>query len=1727
MVMTIAKLTAGDGYLYLMRDIATAHADQKLMPQPGQDATAYYTAEGNPPGVWIGRGRYLLDLNPLKGQPARVVEAEQMRALFGMGLHPDAEARMAAYQQAHITAGMSAAQVAKVNGEALRSVTLGRPFATYQALEPFEQRVQERVAALIEETGRVPEPAEEKRIRAQEARRQHTSVAGYDLVFAPVKSAALLWALDERAWVRDAVMAAHHEAKDATLAMLEEHAAFTRTGTNGVAQIETKGLIGVSFDHYDSRDGDPNPHTHVAISNKVQGADGIWRTLDGRALFRLTVAASEHYNTAFQIALSARTGVRFEAREMSRGKQPVYEIAGISPALIKDFSRRRSALTARYEELTSAYRAEHGHEPSASMAHKLARRANLDTRQAKHAARSLPTMRAMWREQAFTRHGREVISQVMAAVPDPTHRNPAASQPGVRSVPAVSVQVLAAQVVANVAEKRSTWTVWNLRAEAERLVKVTAARHQPITNIHPTDSTTAGNSTGADSGPAVAQAPVAIAGLEEHQAAVAAVVKQAMSRGLSISIEAPTLLAEPESLRRSDGVSVFVQHAADRYTSQAVLDAEQRLVSAATTPDQAHAKASATNVTQPIGVPSAAWISATLDGFEAGHGRPLDAGQRAMVSAFATDERLLTVGIGAAGTGKTTTMVAYLHTLQAQQRRLIPLATSAASAAVLAKDLGVPAENVHKFLHEHLSGHHSHAFETGHAVALPPNLRPLAVRRGDVILVDEAGMAGTFTLDRITAIAAHHGASVRLLGDYRQLSAVESGGALRLIAAEAGAVELSTLHRFRDSDEAAATLKIRTGDTAGLDFYASRDRIRGGSVEAMTDAAYSGWWADVQAGKISVMAAASNADVTALSARARADRVKAGQVETDGITLHDGNSAGVGDWIVTRHNSRRLSTHQGKDFVRNGDAWRVESRHEDGSLQVRHLEHGGQIRLPSAYVREHVELLYASTVHRTQGSTVATMHALISAGMLREHLYVALTRAAKASYLYVATHHLLSVDEDHRADAAAHDPHARAALAVLHTVLAAEGAQVSATQTIRDAQTESESLATLMPRYVHAVERLNATEHRRHLTQLLGKSAATPLLNDPAWPDVARALHHAATTGWNPKDLLKVVTDDATWTDTLTVPGRPLTATGTPSVPSAPSTTSSVQFSQMSLDVAPPTRAQVLAERITTLTSQHHAPAPMAAPTRQDAARYARLIADITTTHEPLDPATALKTPADPGPYAPIRRTETVASRNVYSGLLGPVIGSRLAEQTTREAAWPAVQAALRRLDEAGHDPANVLREVGNRRDLAGARSISSVLAWRLGEYADTHPAISQTSSHASTNAGKSGATAGTRTEAPTAPGTERSSTSTTTLSDQWSRLAWLLKAQENAGTDITRILPRKTQDGDEAAAVSLADLVTHVRRYATTSTQLAPVEAGLPPWTPAIARHDDYTRAAAEQLRQRVEQLAQHAITTRPVWLQSLGIPPTDPRQQAAWMQQVAVVAAHRDQHQITDQTSENDAPNSRRPLGPYIDASSPHHQGYWQAAHALHTAYEISQSSDNQPQRSPNRTPARTRTTATGPGSHSGQVYPVHRERQIAIDLYRALPDTERLAISADITAKLGHRWLGPEPPAQAAGTAGVAGSDLDAIVTHPAHVQQLHQVLRERGHLSDPTSGRAKVPSAGADQRARRATTPRVNRTRYTRPNPTPAPAPQPAPTPSAAPRLRPPQDPQRYRGPRPRL
>ena len=136
---------------------------------------------------------------------------------------------------------------------------------------------------LAEQFDRAPADARElSGFIARATRARTTAVAGYDLTFSPVKSISALWAIAPPE-VSEQIEAAHEAAVADVLEWLQDNATFTRTGTNGVAQVDTEGFITAEFLHRDTRASDPGLHTHVAISNKVRarGTDGIYFP-DGR-----------------------------------------------------------------------------------------------------------------------------------------------------------------------------------------------------------------------------------------------------------------------------------------------------------------------------------------------------------------------------------------------------------------------------------------------------------------------------------------------------------------------------------------------------------------------------------------------------------------------------------------------------------------------------------------------------------------------------------------------------------------------------------------------------------------------------------------------------------------------------------------------------------------------------------------------------------------------------------------------------------------------------------------------------------------------------------------------------------------------------------------------------------------------------------------------------------------------------------------------------------------------------------------------------------------------------------------------------------------------------------------------------------------------------------------------------------------------------------------------------
>jgi hypothetical protein len=252
--------------------------------------------------------------------------------------------------------------------------------------------------------------------------------------------------------------------KDALL-FIEEYALFTRIGPQGIRQVKVKGLVAAAFTHRDSRAGDPDLHTHVAVANKVQTQDGRWLSIDGRVLFKANVAVSETYNTALEQHLREMLGVRFAERSgTDPGKRPIREIVGVDARLNRRWSTRRAHIETRRGELAVQFQHDHGRPPTPVEALHLAQQATLETRDAKHEPRSLAQQRTTWLSEAAAVLG---SSEAVAAMVRTALTPPAETT----IVDARWVSQTASRIVAVMEESRSAWQMWHVRAEAQRQVR--------------------------------------------------------------------------------------------------------------------------------------------------------------------------------------------------------------------------------------------------------------------------------------------------------------------------------------------------------------------------------------------------------------------------------------------------------------------------------------------------------------------------------------------------------------------------------------------------------------------------------------------------------------------------------------------------------------------------------------------------------------------------------------------------------------------------------------------------------------------------------------------------------------------------------------------------------------------------------------------------------------------------------------------------------------------------------------------------------------------------------------------------------------------------------------------------------------------------------------------------------------------------------------------------------
>ena len=726
-----------------------------------------------------------------------------------------------------------------------------------------------------------------------------------------------------RALVRDA----HDHAVREALGYVERSAASVRRGHAGAEVLPANGLVAAAFRHRTSRAGDPQLHTHLLVANLGQGPDQRWSALDGRRLYAHARAASFLYQAVLRAELTAALGI-----EWSATRAGIAEIRGISPRVLRAFSRRRAEIEASL--------AEHGTEgPRASEA------AALATRQAKDRGIDPERLAGEWRERAAA----------LGLVPERANALLGRARP--RQLDAETIDAVVAELTcpAGLTLQRSSFTRREvIEALCDRLPS--GARVDART----------------------------LEALADRLLASERVVPLVGPRNLE---EAGTFF------RRRDGRALPAAVEERRYSTPEFLALEQRLIGRALASRDAG-----------VGVAQSRHLERAL------RARPtLSAEQAQMVRALAAGGAGVAVVVGRAGAGKTFALAACHDAWARSGFPVLGAAVARHAAQQLQAETAIPSTSMAALIADLQRGER-----------LPPRV---------VLVVDEAGMAGTRQLATALDHVEAAGGKLVLVGDDRQLPAIEAGGAFAALARRGLAVELAENRRQTLAWEREAVDHLRAGRAEqALALYRDHDRL---VVEPDVDAArerlVDDWWA-VRDPEGSIMIALRRADVAELNERARQRMRSEGALGHDELDLPGGHFA-VGDHVLVRQNHVQLGVSNGERAV--VTEIDVEQHRLEIALGGRRVTLGrGFLDARTARGDPPLTHGYAITGHAAQGTTVDRAFVLADPALTQEWGYTALTRGRDANHLYLAATRSLWRDEYAPRDPEPPDPIAQLARAL-------------------------------------------------------------------------------------------------------------------------------------------------------------------------------------------------------------------------------------------------------------------------------------------------------------------------------------------------------------------------------------------------------------------------------------------------------------------------------------------------------------------------------------------------------------------------------------------------------------------------------------------------------------------------------------------------------------------------
>ncbi|ABQ29212.1 MobF family relaxase [Acidiphilium cryptum] len=324
---------------------------------------------------------------------------------------------------------------------------------------------------------------------------------------------------------------------------------------------------------------------------------------------------------------------------------------------------------------------------------------------------------------------------------------------------------------------------------------------------------------------------------------------------------------------------------------------------------------------------------------------------------------------GVAGAGKSFILKPAAEAARRQGMEVIAIARNAKIGRNLGQDIEANAAmSIADFLTRHQS-------------------RVGKARKPTLLVIDESGVVDEADLLAVLRLAADPASQIQVVmtGDRSQSQSIDrkaTWGVLTRAAEQAGAVaELKT--SFRNRAWAAEAQALREGDARAVVDAAAR----GGRLKTANSADYArvvaALWAEHPG---SLVVTYTNEEAARISAEIQ----KLKEIEPV-VEIARDQGCGVGDTIRTRRNDHDRS-------IYNGDTWEVIGAEEDG-IFVENAA-GRVVFLTSEYVKQHVELGYASTLDSAQGMTVDRAIFVGRAGLGRNQMYSGSTRG-RAAPIYV------------------------------------------------------------------------------------------------------------------------------------------------------------------------------------------------------------------------------------------------------------------------------------------------------------------------------------------------------------------------------------------------------------------------------------------------------------------------------------------------------------------------------------------------------------------------------------------------------------------------------------------------------------------------------------------------------------------------------------------------------